>query len=194
MAYYPTYPKLFREKTSPRVYEMTPEGYYNPIQDEAEFYKKGYRFEDVKTAPSFGAMYGQQAEQVYNPLYAPREEQTKTYYQTLQEQMDKRLKDEYSRRGILSSGLYGQEVAKGQRELATQQGAALANLQAQKQQAISGDVRQQMQAALTGQGRYLQTQQQQQQMNMQQQQMDAQKKQQQWDMIYKLLELQAGGY
>ena len=193
MAYYPTYPKLFREKTSPRVYEMTPEGYYNPIQDEAEFYKKGYRFEDVKTAPSFGAMYGQQAEQMYAPTFQAQEATTKSYYQTMQEQLESRLKDEYSRRGILSSGLYGQEASRSQTKLAEQQAAALSNLQAQKQQAISGDVRQQMQSALTGQGQYLQTQRQQQQMEAQRQQMEQSKKQQQWENIYRLLELELGG-
>ena len=50
-----------------------------------------------------------------------------------------------------------------------------------------------MQSALTGQGQYLQTQRQQQQMEAQRQQMEQSKKQQQWENIYRLLELELGG-
>jgi len=140
MAYYPNYPKLFREQGRPTVYELTPEGYYSPIANPQEFARKGYDWGNIVEAPSFGQLWTQSAEQMYQPGYKSSTALTQSQYDEMQRQQEANLKGEFNRRGILESGLYGQSLAEEQKAVGLQRTSALDALTQQYQQNLQNAI------------------------------------------------------
>lgn len=81
-------------------------------------------------------LYRGQAQSELEPLYSATEQQTKSKYDLMKQEMEEALKSEYAKRGILRSGLYGEALGKGETSLATEKGAALESLNRQKLQDI----------------------------------------------------------
>ena len=117
------YPWLMQQKGKPEVYEYTPEG-YQWVKNPQEFAQKGYGWGDIQQmeSPEFlSTKYGPQYENIYKPYIA----ETNTYY----DQMLKNLQGEFGKRGILSSGAYGQAATGTEGKRAS----ALAKLALQRQ-------------------------------------------------------------
>lgn len=72
--------------------------------------------------------FSEQAKKLYEPMYAPLEKQTTEQYDQAGQRMAEDLQAEFSRRGILNSGIYGEQLAKSKTSLETQRAAALAKI------------------------------------------------------------------
>jgi hypothetical protein len=148
MAYYPNYPKLVREKGRKEVYEMTPQGYYRHIPTVQELYKN-YGFRQPTEIASFPALYGGQAQKMYQPAYKSAVGTTENYYKTLQNQLQEKVRNEYQKRGILESGLYGKEMAESTSALGLQKASAIDQLKQALAEKVSGEMGNQLGYART---------------------------------------------
>jgi len=151
MAYYPTYPQLVRQKGRKEVYELTPEGYYRWIPNVQELYKK-YGFRQPTEISSFPALYTTQAQKMYEPAYKSSVAKTQSYYNTLQKQLQERVRNEFQKRGILESGLYGKSMTEGETQLGLQRTATLDQLSQALSEKVAGEVQNQL--GYMGQAKY----------------------------------------
>lgn len=133
MAIY-SYPKKVRLGNG-QVYQLADSGWYRPTQDMTG---------DITDAPSFSELFQKQAQNTYDPLYKPLEDQTNARFDTMRTGLLDNIKYGYHKRGFGDSTYAANDSAKAETDVAGQKQVALNNLMMEKLGKISGDVSTQM--------------------------------------------------
>lgn len=98
---------------APRDYLAEARALYNPIFNPTN-YDMNY--------------FTEAAKKLYEPVYAPVEAQTTQRYNEAGEKLSTDLMQEYNKRGILNSGVYGETLGKAKTSLESERAAALAKV------------------------------------------------------------------